>query len=179
MLIALKLNKIIYPLFIFLLIVCNAFSQQKTPVVLKSTITSVGSSTILLSNEDISVQQSIGQSGIIGKVNSNNTIVQQGFLNGTRFFTINNSDVKDFQERLDVVISPNPFISYIKIDFTSKTQHPVYLRIYDTNGKVIVAQEHKATESITVPMKNISIGTYMVHIVSGENKFVEKILRVE
>ena len=144
---------------------------------LKSTITSVGSINAIVSGGKHTILQSIGQSGIIGTSEFNNTIVQQGFLTNTRFFTINNSNTIDFEETLSVVISPNPFIDYIKINFSSKTKHPIHLRIFDINRRLITQKTYQPSESIIVPMKNFSVASYIAHIVSGRNKYVKKILK--
>jgi len=152
--------------------------ESMKPMLLKSTITTVGSATsTLLSGKKYKVLQSIGQSGIIGKTEFNTTEIQQGFLTSTRFFKVNNTNLINFQENLNLVISPNPFIDYIKIDFSSKTQHLIYLTIYDTNGKVFTYKEYQPSDSITVPMKKYSIGTYLVHVVSGGHKYVKKVLK--
>jgi len=107
------------------MLVSVTFSQKtaaKKPMLLKSTITSVGSSTAYVYGDKYTVQQSIGQSGIIGKVKTKNMLISQGFLSNALFFSVQNSDVINFEETLNVVISPNPFIDYIKIDFSSKTR---------------------------------------------------------
>mgnify|MGYP000043262044 FL=1 len=59
------------------MLVSATFSQNiaaKKPMLLKSTITSVGSSTAYVNVNKYTVQQSIGQSGIIGKVKNKKTI---------------------------------------------------------------------------------------------------------
>lgn len=172
------MNIIFYPLILFSVITSNTFGQSK-PVILKSTITSVGSSTQYISEKKYTIKQSIGQSGIIGKVKNKNTSVSQGFLSNALFFTLNNSNEVNFEETLNIVISPNPFIDYIKIDFSSKTNHSIHLKIYDTNGKVFTYKTYKASKTITVPMKRFSIGNYLVHIVSGKNKYVKKVFKIQ
>ena len=62
-------RKLLLPILCMLISV--TFSQKtaaKKPVLLKSTITSVGSSTAFMHENKYTVQQSIGQSGIIGKL---------------------------------------------------------------------------------------------------------------
>ena len=116
-------KKLLLP--ILSMLVSVTFSQKiaaKKPMLLKSTITSVGSSTAYVYGDKYTVQQSIGQSGIIGKVKTKNMLISQGFLSNALFFSVQNSDVINFEETLNVVISPNPFIDYIKIDFSSKTR---------------------------------------------------------
>ena len=160
--------------------ISNENREPAKPMLLKSTITTVGSATsTLLFREKYKVIESIGQSGVIGKSEFNNTEIQQGFLTNTRFFKVNNNNVINFQETLNIIISPNPFTDYIKIDFSSKTQYPIYLTIYDTNGKVFTYKEYQASDSIIVPMKKFSIGAYLVRLVSGEHKYVEKIFKTQ
>ena len=160
---------------------CFAFSQQTTKKysVLKSTITSVGSATIYTTNNNYSVQQSIGQSGIIGTKKTEKVSVQQGFLTSTLFFKVDNSSENTFKETLDFVISPNPFIDYIKIDFAKKTTYDVYIKIFDVNGKVFNSEKHQPTDQIIIPMNRFSIGTYLIQIKSGENSSTKKILKVQ
>lgn len=159
------------------------FAQQTLApkaFLLKSTITTVGSSTLSeISDEKYKVIQSIGQRGIIGKEEFNNTIVQQGFLNNTKYFSLKNIDLVNFQESFPVIISPKPFVDYIKIDFSVKTKHPIHLKIYDVNGKLFINETHDASKSIVVPMKKFSIGNYLVRVVSGENKYVKKIFKAQ
>ena len=69
--------------------------------------------------EKYKVIQSIGQNGIVGRVELNNKDVQQGFLTNTRYFSVRNSDNVNFKETFPIVISPNPFVDYIKIDLRS------------------------------------------------------------
>lgn len=172
------MNKKNYLLFL-LIIITSTICGQKKPTVLKSTITTVGSSTQSVSGKKYIIQQSIGQSGIVGKAKNKNIKASQGFLTNLLSFSIDNSSSTNFEETLDVVISPNPFIDYIKIDFSKKTEKPVYIRVYDTNGKVFTYKKYNATESLTIPMKNFTLGNYLIQIVSGKNKYVKKILKAE
>lgn len=147
---------------------------------LKSTITTAGAgSSLALYDGKVTVLQSIGQSGIVATATEDSMEVQQGFLTNVRSFEINNTTQPEFDQSIAVVISPNPFTEYIKIEFSTKTQHPVHLKIYDVNGKVFTYKTYPPTKSIIVPMKRYSIGSYLVRLVSGENKFVKKIFKVQ
>jgi hypothetical protein len=169
--------------FVFLAIFSFAFSQRgtnnKNVSLLKSTVNTVSSSSVNLNNQKITVSQSIGQTGIIGKVDLKNNVIQQGFLSNTRYFTLDNSLTPNFEEKLTVVISPNPFTDYIKINFSNLPEFPIHIVIYDVSGKAFLQQTFSPNTSITIPMSRYSIGTYLVRILSGNNKFVEKILKVE
>lgn len=159
-----------------------AFAQQaaiKKPTLLKSTLTSVGSATVYTNNNKYSVLQSVGQSGIIGKKELKSITVQQGFLTNVIYFKINNTIEDSFKETLDFVISPNPFIDHIKIDFSKRTIHDVYIKIYDINGKIHSYEKYQPTDKIIIPMTKYSIGNYLIQIRSGEIISTKNILKTE
>ena len=93
---------------------------------------------------------------------------------------VNNTGLLNVLKTLNVVISPNPFVDFIRIDFTSKTQQPVHIQIYDTNGKIFTEKKISCLQkALQSPMTELSLGAYLVRIVSGNDKFIEKILKVK
>lgn len=159
--------------------ICNVYSQQITNnkvSIRKSTITSVGSSTVY--NSKYSIEQSIGQTGIIGKSDLNSISVQQGFLTNTIYFKIDNSVNEIVEESLDFVISPNPFIDHIKINFSKKTSHDVYIKIYDINGKIHFSSKYLPADKVRIALNNYSMGNYLIQIKSGKNISTKKILKL-
>ena len=170
---------------VFLLLFClgsNLQGQQKYTSILKSTINTVGSSSVSLTsnnNKKYKIQQSTGQSSIIGKKNTGNISIQQGFLTHNKVFHINNSETAFIDTSLDILISPNPFIDYIKINFSKTTANDIQINIYDLNGKVLLSKKHKSTDVLFVPMRYFSLGSYIIHIQSGKNKFIKKLLKTK
>ncbi|ARV13954.1 T9SS type A sorting domain-containing protein [Polaribacter sp. SA4-12] len=145
----------------------------------KSTLTSVGSATVYTNNNKYRIQQSVGQSSIIGKKELKSVTVQQGFLTNTISLKVDNSKKNSITETLDFIISPNPFVDHIKIDFSKKTTDEIYLRIYDINGKVYANKKFSPTDKIVISMKNFSLGSYLIQIESGKNIATKKIIKVE
>ncbi|WP_157812182.1 T9SS type A sorting domain-containing protein [Polaribacter sp. ALD11] len=170
-------------IFIFIFLnYCFAFSQQTTKKkhsLLRATLTAVGSATVYTENNKYSIQQSIGQSGIIGKKSVQSITAQQGFLTNNSSFKIDNTTKDSFKETLDFVISPNPFIDHIKIDFSKKTVYDVYIKIYDINGKVYSSKKFLPSDKIIIPMRRLSIGAYLIQIKSGKNIATKKLLKIE
>lgn len=161
---------------------CFAYSQQltiKKYSVQRATLTFVGSTTVYTNNNKYNIQQSIGQTGIIGIKKVKLITVQEGFLNNNISLKLDNTNKNFFKETLDFVISPNPFIDYIKIDFAKKTTHNVYIRIFDINGKVHANKKYNPTDKILISMKNYSLGTYLIEIQSGKISSTNKILKAE
>ena len=133
----------------------------------------------LHNNNKYRIHQSIGQSGIIGKKEVNSITVQQGFLTNTISLKVDNSKKDSFNETLDFIISPNPFVDHIKIDFSKKTTDDIYIRIYDINGKVYANKKFSPTDKIVISMRNFSLGSYLIQIESGKNSSTKKIIKVE
>jgi hypothetical protein len=133
--------KIIYIL--FFLVVTNFQAQQTKLTILRSTITSVSSTSVYHAgnNKNYEIQQSIGQSSITGKKKNGDISVQQGFLTNIKFFNINNTNVNLIDASLDVVISPNPFIDHVQINFSRKTAQDIYIYVYDMVGKVLFSKK--------------------------------------
>jgi hypothetical protein len=158
------------------------FSQKiinKDAFILKSTITSVGNFASTYIDENYKITQSSGQSGIIGTKKTKSLIVQQGFISNTINFKIDNSKKEVFEEKLDLILYPNPFIDYIKIDFSKKTLHDIQVQIFDINGRFVFSDNYQPTNNIVIPMKNFAVATYLVLIKSGANNYTKKIIKIE
>ena len=164
-------------LFYFLLY--PAVSQVYSQHLAKATITSIRSITLHLKDQgkNLEVQQSIGQSSIIGAKYFNKTSVQQGFLNTIKIFDIHNLNTEFIETSLKVVISSNPFIDHIKIKFSKTTKHEIRIKIYNYKGQVLFSKKYNATASLRIPMKYYSIGSYLIKIKSGPNTFSKKLLK--
>jgi hypothetical protein len=166
---------------LLLLFSCVAFSQQtasKKYTLKKTTLTSVGSTTIYNLNNKYTIYQSVGQSGIIGTVKTAKNIVQQGFLTNNFLFRIDN-EKDDFKETLSFVISPNPFKDHIKIDFSKIPKHEILIRIFDVTGKSYFTKTYQPKSTIIIPLQRYSVGTYLIDIKSGKNSSTNKIIKVD
>jgi hypothetical protein len=163
----------------FYLLLLFAFTQIHSQKLSRATITSVGSATtyIDIQGKSLEIQQSIGQSSIIGTQNIKRITVQQGFLNTVKVFNINNSNEDFIDTSLNIIISPNPFIDYINIKFSKVTEHVIHIKIYDIQGKVLFSRKYNATASLSIPMKYYSAGSYLIYIQSGINTFSKKLLK--
>lgn len=174
------IHKQIYVVICFF-IMSFVFSQQavnKSPLLLKSVITSVGSSSVLLKSpsKNYYIQQSIGQSGMIGLAAKNNLYVQQGFLNNAKIIRIDNSS-GDF-EKVDFVVYPNPFIDYVTVLFSENPTEPIQIGVFDITGQLVFTKKYLPSISLTIPIMSLSEGVYVIHVMSGKNKGFKKILKI-
>ena len=171
-------------IFVFICTSFVAHSQQienSNVSLSKATITSIASISLNISNNNTryNIAQSIGQSSIIGTTNTNNTTVQQGFLNNILFFKINNSESENFKETIRFTVSPNPFIDFVKVDFKVTTKAPIFIKVYDISGKVFFSKKYAPAKNLFVPLNRLSIGSYLIQIKTGNNSETEKIIKFE
>ncbi len=166
--------------FIFLFVVFSVCAQEpdeSSVRLLRSTITTVGSSSTSFNNYYIA--QSIGQSGIIGKVDVDKTTVQQGFLSSIMSFEINNTSDELVNEILEFVVFPNPFIDYVEVSFSKKIQQDILIDITDDTGRLIKSKKYLPTNKIKIPIGDISVGLYFLQIKTGENVEIKKIIKTD
>lgn len=162
-------------LFLFLLVI-KIYPQQRNHIsLLKSAITAIGSSAVSVSNGSYYVHQSIGESGMVGTVDMESTSHQQGFLN----YVIANKEENSINEIFDLVIYPNPFIEYLKIDFSKTTHENISVKIYDVLGKIHISKEYLPTDKIKIPIEKLRSGNYLIQIKTGKQTVTQKVCKIE
>ncbi len=143
---------------------------------LKSTLTSVGSSSIRLNSADETflIQQSIGQMGIIGTVKKGNNVVQQGFL--TNVIYIENH-LEASEQDIDLSAYPNPVVDILTISFSRKPSRPVVINVFDLTGRLVLSKTFSENENITLRTSQLAEGIYILRINDGINKWLKKIVK--
>lgn len=174
-------RKQIYVLICFFTI-CSLFSQQvegEGPLLLKSAITTVGSSSVLLksASRNYYIQQSIGQSGIIGLAEKNNLYVQQGFLNNSKLIKINNTS-SNFKKAVNFTVYPNPVVDYVTILFAKKPTEPIQVSVFAITGELLFTKDYSPSINLTIPIMSLAEGVYVLHVMSGNNKGFKKLLKI-
>jgi hypothetical protein len=154
----------------------STYAQQaRKTTVLKSAITTAGLSSRSIANNKYYVKQSIGEDGIIGTADLNSSTVQQGFLS----HIISSKRNNPVHELLDLIIYPNPFVEYLKIDFSKRIEDAVYIKIYDVLGKIYRSKKYLPSDNITIPLHELSSGKYLIDIQTGENHMTKKIVKTQ
>ena len=163
-------------LLLFLLVI-KIYPQQRNSSIslLKSAITTIGSSAVSISNGNYYVRQSIGESGMVGTVDLESTSHQQGFLS----YVIANKADNFVNEIFDLVIYPNPFIEYLKIDFSKTTHEHISVKIYDVLGKIYISKEYLPTDKIKIPTEKLRSGNYLIQIKTGKHTVTQKVFKIE
>jgi hypothetical protein len=173
-------------LFIVLLLVSHVCAQNLTQSsrLVKSVLTSGGSSTVSMAYLDAQgvlkktrIQQSIGQSGVVGLSTTALNSVQQGFLSRVKVFNINNTTATEFVENLDLSVYPNPFKDFINIKFSKPTLFPVTIEVFDIRGRLVLEQQFQPSSQVSFSADRLEDASYVVRVSSGSQAFLKKLIK--
>jgi hypothetical protein len=157
-------------LFGFFVIVCSVEAQE----IVRSTVGVTGtSSSINTAEKTYVIQESVGQSSVIGKFQNEGILLRQGFIQPPLKITNVLIDVSD----LDAVVYPNPFTSEINIVFNEDVKSPITILIYDVLGKVVYNSEQQPSREIKINLDFLSSAQYLLHISSNTKQFKANLLK--
>lgn len=151
--------------FVGFLLILTGSNQAQT--LARASWVAMGSSLSTSNFNSLAVQQSIGQSSVIGSYNGGSLQVNQGFLQGRRELA------KELIPHFGVLAFPNSFSEQIHFRFSQTHQEATQVRVYDIQGRLVF-------EAICIPQQNevalnlsfLASGTYITHLKSG-NKMVQ------
>jgi len=173
-------------LFIVLLFATHVCAQNLTQrqKLTKSVLTSGGSRTVSLAYLDAQgvlkktkIQQSIGQTGVVGLTTTALNSVQQGFLNHVKVFNIDNTSATEFVENLDLSIYPNPFEDFINIKFSKPTLFPVSIEVFDIRGRLVLEQRFQPSSLVSFSADRLEDASYIIRVSSGSHAFLKKLIK--
>jgi len=155
-------------LLFFVFIICIAHSNsfaQKSPMK-SSTFSAIGVNNSK-ATAGLFIQQSIGQSSVIGSFTGGNLYFSQGFLTGI----YNNNPAND--RFLSVLAFPNSFINEINFRFFPEFNKEVGISIFDKGGKMVYKNRITPINNvIEVDLEMLSQGHYIVFF-TCENRLLQ------
>ena len=162
--------------FSVLLLSSSVLSQvEKSEYFLRGTTSSAGSTAYgNVDGENVVVQQSIGQSSIIGVAHSSEASAFQGFIQPNLLDKILTPDVPQV---LEANLYPNPFVDQIFIEFDFLPETDINVNVFDIMGSVVWSNSYSSTHYIVVEPNNLSYGYYFLKVECDGMQRVEKILK--
>ena len=159
-----------------LLLSSSVFSKvEKSKYFLRGTTSSAGSTAYgNVDGENVIVQQSIGQSSIIGSAYSSEALAFQGFIQPNFLDKILTPDVPQV---LEANLYPNPFVEQIFIEFDFLPETDINVSVFDIMGNVVWSNSYSSTDYIVVDPNNLSYGYYFLKVECDGMQRVEKILK--
>ncbi len=146
--------------------------QAQGPVKLRSTISAGGSAEKISSAKNkFPIQQSVGQSGVIGTYEAKGYILRQGFIQPIY------KNVTTKNERLNIKIAPNPFSDVIMIRTDPALTGKIHITLYDLLGKPVYRNQHYASQELSVDLGSLPNGLYFLKMTSANKTFTTKLLK--
>jgi hypothetical protein len=125
-------------------------------------------------NSNLIMQQSIGQTTVIGSFTHAKTTLAQGFLRGV--YPIQRNPEVPF----DVLAFPNSFSSTITLKFIQMNSAQTYVSIYDLNGKRVFYKGSIPIENeLQLHLEHLKAGVYLTFIQTGNRIIQKRILKVD
>lgn len=119
------------------------------------------------------VNQSIGQTSVIGNYTTPNVLVGQGFIQSKSGIFMSSVD----KPNLDIKVFPNPFISEINFKFSSDVSSPVTLSWFDVLGRLVYTTEKTPINLlITITDLHLPAGLYVVKLTGTNLNYTTQIL---
>ncbi len=135
------------------------------------TLSSQGKSSVL--SNGFKVNQSIGQTSVIGNFKTSSFLIGQGFIQSKQGFQ--NSVLPP--SLLEVKTYPNPFVSEIHFKLSSEVTSPVVLCVFDNRGRLVYKTVKIPVDLvITITDLYLSEGTYIVKLTGTNLNYTTQIL---
>jgi hypothetical protein len=140
---------------------------------LRSVQNLAGSSVILATQTgNCLVEQSIGQHGLIGKVQAGPVLLRQGFIQPPQTIL-----QLDESSSLPIHLAPNPFTSGITISLPEELGGELLLSILDMYGKTIYYSKQEVTPLIKLDLATLEPGIFILRIKTSTGCFVSKLVK--
>ena len=162
-------------LFFFILLVLLSFQTVNSQALIKlrSTVSNGGSSKIFISNDhQYYLQQSIGQSSVIGLSQDDNYLLRQGFIQ-----PLKDSINPITFETLLAIVFPNPFSEHLTVSITEEISDILYVTLYDLNGKIVYFNKYGAIKDLNLNLHSLAPAVYLIKVNTSTKCFYAKMIK--
>lgn len=155
---------------------CCLFQQiHAQSNLVRSTIGASGASTEMSNgNNTYVIQQSVGQSSIIGTINNSDYILRQGFIQPD---VLSKIAEKNMPISLQIMLYPNPFQENISLAFNENISGEITLTVYNLLGALIYSQNYQSSQQLEVLLNWLPSGEYILKTVANQKQFIAKIIK--
>lgn len=163
-----------------LLIFCGVLSIEaqntKSYSIIRSNLGTSGSSKVITTkNGQYSVSQSIGQSSVIGTYSNNGYYLRQGYQQPLNKIKVVKEVFKN--DNLIATVHPNPFEQSVFVSFDDEIEKEILVSVFDVAGKEIYSKQFKPSQRIELNLNNLSLGTYILKVLSSDKLFNAKLIK--
>jgi len=151
-------------------------SKSQDPVKQRSTLSIGSSNKISQKEKKYFIEQSIGQTSVIGSYQSEGHRLFQGYIQPL----INANGLKKQDQdntKLGALIYPNPTLSNITISFTETIEELLNVNLTDMLDQTMYCNKFGASPEIQIDLSNLKPGLYLVKISTGIKYIVIKLVK--
>ncbi|WP_157805289.1 T9SS type A sorting domain-containing protein [Confluentibacter citreus] len=156
---------------------CCAFQHQVSSQsnLVRSTTGASGASEEIANEGNIYViQQSIGQSSVIGTIGDGDYIFRQGFIQPDVLSKIME---KNIPLNLQLSVYPNPFEEQISLVFNEDIKDDIHISVYNILGAQVYSKSYKSDQQIDIILGWLSSGEYIFKTIANRKQFISKIIK--
>jgi hypothetical protein len=159
---------------LFLSLAAAAQEPVEPQLILRSTLSMSASHTNERNNYIL--QQSVGQSSVIGDYESDGYLLSQGFVQaGVWAKIVHPDDVLD----LKAEVFPNPFVDEVNISFLEPINEPIHVFVFNDLGREVEFFTYEESQALSVCLGYLPPGKYYVKIVTDHKQFVAHLIKLE
>ncbi|WP_111309045.1 T9SS type A sorting domain-containing protein [Confluentibacter sediminis] len=156
---------------------CCAFQQHvlsQSNLVRSTTGASGSSEEIMHGGDTYIIQQSIGQSSVIGTTDNGTYIFRQGFIQPDVLSKIIDKNVP---LNLQITIYPNPFQERISLVFNENVTDDIHVTVFNILGALVFSKSYQPNQQIDLGLNWLSSGEYIIKTIANKKQFISKILK--
>lgn len=171
-----KLKFIFIPLLVALMMVNGLFGQNVKSKNLKRSNIGAGYSSAIKDqdNNTYVIQQTIGQTSVIGTHSNDNYTLRQGFIQPDILEKIIDKQIPMI---LDLVFYPNPFYEKANLSFSEVIEGSVEVQVFDILGRLIVSNKYQPSQQLELNLDLPNTGDYIIKVKADNKQFIKHILK--
>lgn len=121
------------------------------------------------------VQQSLGQSGVIGDYSSGDFVVSQGFVQSSLLPVRRHKKAKT-QHSLEVY--PNPFDNELSLAISKMSEGPIQIAVYNGMGCLIESYEYQPIQHLSIRLGHLPPGNYILRLHINDESIHKQIIKL-
>jgi hypothetical protein len=99
--------------------------------------------------------------------------------NGTLYvYTVSALGLSKRENQVQISVYPNPVADVLQIEGLAANAGNVTIKIYDALGKVVLTEEKAAAAVIPVNVKDLTKGSYLMEITSGNSRISKQVIKL-
>jgi hypothetical protein len=119
------------------------------------------------------IYQSIGQTGVIGNFNVEQTQLRQGYIQPLPAIVLGGDP-----NALEVVVFPNPFLEGVQVTLENGLGDAVEMQLFDASGRLILQDTYEPTNQLRISLPQLSQGNYFLKLVSGRQQATKQLIKL-